>query len=363
MKPSIPWLIALILLITPLLAGCTSSTPAALAVPSVSPSTNHLMVSPALTETESSAPAEMMQPSETPTETVNTPTASLTARLTPSQVVQLLNPVPQLLHCVRDGCVYTSHQVFQRPIPPQYNQKIDKTYPFGSTQYGKREVHYGVEFVNPTGTPVTAVEDGIVEFAGNDLTVSQGGPPGFYGNLIVLRHEIPGWEEPVFTVYAHLSRINVQSGETIRSGQVIGEVGATGTASGSHLHFEVRQGRNAIEAAVNPAFWLVPLNAGSEEISNGSLVVKLLHRQGTVYTVEVIIQSFISETNPQQETQYAESYAFGSHPYPLWKENLMVGDLASGLYRIAFNRLDRSYQKYVEIEPGQITLVEFEIDY
>lgn len=87
--------------------------------------------------------------------------------------------------------------------------------------------HLGVDFGAPTGTPVRVVGDGVVEFAG-----VQGG----YGNVIHVRH---GGGDRV-TVYAHLSRVNVKRGQRVAQGDNIGAVGATGWATGPHLHFEFR---------------------------------------------------------------------------------------------------------------------------
>ncbi len=86
--------------------------------------------------------------------------------------------------------------------------------------------HQGVDYGAPSGTPVRSVGDGVVEFAG----VQNG-----YGNMIILKHR-----NQHSTVYAHLSRINVRRGATVSQGQTIGAVGATGWATGPHLHFEFR---------------------------------------------------------------------------------------------------------------------------
>lgn len=86
--------------------------------------------------------------------------------------------------------------------------------------------HQGVDYGAPTGTAVRSVGDGMVEFAG----VQNG-----YGNVVILKHR-----NNHSTVYAHLSRINVRKGESVSQGQNIGAVGATGWATGPHLHFEFR---------------------------------------------------------------------------------------------------------------------------
>lgn len=88
--------------------------------------------------------------------------------------------------------------------------------------------HKGIDYAAPTGTPVRAIADAKIEFVGK-----QGG----YGNLIVLQHQ-----GSYSTAYGHLSRFGkgIKRGARIGQGQVIGYVGATGLASGPHLHYEFR---------------------------------------------------------------------------------------------------------------------------
>jgi murein DD-endopeptidase MepM/ murein hydrolase activator NlpD len=86
--------------------------------------------------------------------------------------------------------------------------------------------HLGVDYAAPTGTAVRSVADGEVEFAG----VQSG-----FGNVVFVRHR-----NNHSTVYAHLSRIGVRKGERVEQGQNLGAVGATGWATGPHLHFEFR---------------------------------------------------------------------------------------------------------------------------
>ena len=88
------------------------------------------------------------------------------------------------------------------------------------------QVHKGVDYAAPSGTPTYTVGDGVVEFAG-----VQGG----YGNMVIVRHA-----NNHSTVYAHLSRIQVRKGQSVTQGQVIGAVGSTGWSTGPHLHFEFR---------------------------------------------------------------------------------------------------------------------------
>lgn len=88
--------------------------------------------------------------------------------------------------------------------------------------------HKGVDYAAPTGTRVKATSHGIVEFVGRQ---------GAYGNLIVLRHQ-----SKYTTWYGHLSRFapGLRKGQRVSQGDVIGFVGATGLATGPHLHYEFR---------------------------------------------------------------------------------------------------------------------------
>ncbi|MHB8910550.1 MAG: peptidoglycan DD-metalloendopeptidase family protein [Syntrophales bacterium] len=88
--------------------------------------------------------------------------------------------------------------------------------------------HQGLDYAAATGTPVSAIGDGTVLFAGRR---------GAYGKLIIIKHR-NGYQ----TYYGHLSQIatNVRNGVKVDQGSIIGYVGATGLATGPHLHYEVR---------------------------------------------------------------------------------------------------------------------------
>lgn len=91
---------------------------------------------------------------------------------------------------------------------------------------GGRRAHKGVDLAAPTGTPIYATADGVVEkaewFSG-------------YGLYVQLDHGAA-----LETRYGHMSRLNVASGQRVRKGDVIGYVGSTGRSTGPHLHYEVR---------------------------------------------------------------------------------------------------------------------------
>ena len=97
---------------------------------------------------------------------------------------------------------------------------------------GYNRLHRGIDFGAGTGTPIYAVSDGRVAFAGRS---------GGHGNHVRLDHA-----GNLGTGYSHMSRIAVRAGQTVRQGQVIGYVGSTGLSTGPHLHFEVYRGGQAI---------------------------------------------------------------------------------------------------------------------
>lgn len=98
----------------------------------------------------------------------------------------------------------------------------------------KKRPHYGTDIDLETGDTVVAAFDGMVRIAKLNRS---------YGNVVIIRHN-NGLE----TVYAHLSKIEVEAGQKIEAGQVIGLGGNTGHSYGSHLHFEMRYLGQAMDA-------------------------------------------------------------------------------------------------------------------
>ena len=109
-------------------------------------------------------------------------------------------------------------------------------------RHGRR--HQGIDLPYPTGTPVYATFDGKVRIS--DVV-------GGYGNLVVIRHA-NGLE----TFYGHLSQRNVEPGQWVSAGDVIGLGGSTGRSTGPHLHFETRYMGNAFDPA-----WIIDFKTGT----------------------------------------------------------------------------------------------------
>jgi len=136
--------------------------------------------------------------------------------------------------------------------------------------------HMGVDYAAPVGTPVISVADGVV---------AESGFQGAYGNKVVIQHNANQ-----STAYAHLSRISVRKGQTVKQGEIVGAVGSTGLSTGPHLHFEFRiNGRHVdpltlaqqgsaepISAALRPQF------NQRAEFARSQLMAAAQMRQGNV---------------------------------------------------------------------------------
>ena len=125
-------------------------------------------------------------------------------------------------------------------LPPPYYQPLDQLWVSSGTGYrmdpmggGTEGLHKGVDLVGPIETPVYAVLDGmVVEHWPSPNTFWKGHP--VFGGLVVLDHG-----DGLFSIYGHLKSTCVHEGWLVGAGQVIGQLGDTGIATGAHLHFEL----------------------------------------------------------------------------------------------------------------------------
>ena len=136
------------------------------------------------------------------------------------KIESLKDSVKKIVLCDKNSCGY---------VPPVVG-KINC--PFGRC---RRYFHYGMDLHLATGDAVSAAFDGKVRIAKKSKS---------YGNVVVIRHA-NGLE----TYYAHLSKLNVEVGQEVAAGDIIGLGGNTGWSHGSHLHFEVRY----LGQPINPA--------------------------------------------------------------------------------------------------------------
>jgi murein DD-endopeptidase MepM/ murein hydrolase activator NlpD len=128
---------------------------------------------------------------------------------------------------------------FVRPVPDAANSSFGTRSIYNGEA---RSPHGGTDFLSPSGRPIKAPNAGRVVLAASLY---------FTGGTVVIDHGLG-----VFSLFAHLSTIGVHEGDAVKTGDVIGEVGATGRVTGPHLHWAVRVGA----ARVDPLLLLAALS-------------------------------------------------------------------------------------------------------
>ena len=157
-------------------------------------------------------------------------------------------------------------------------------------------------------------------------------------------------ERPLFTVYAHLSRIDVSEGQWVDVGQQVGLVGNTGFTTGPHLHFEVRIDDGDYISSRNPELWLAPPQGW------GVLVGSVQTTYGALFAGrKVYVQGLDNDINTSVFTYGLESV----NPDEYYNENLVLSDLPAGRYRVLVPFLGALLDHEVEIRPGQVTYFKF----
>lgn len=127
--------------------------------------------------------------------------------------------------------------IFQWPLPQSYT--ITSLFGYREDPFtGEIAYHGGTDIAAPGGTPILAAADGTVSVANG--TDSWGGSYGYHVKI--------GHADSFETLYAHCSSICVTEGQQVKQGEVIAYVGATGSSTGNHLHFEVRQNGERMDA-------------------------------------------------------------------------------------------------------------------
>jgi len=323
----IPTLIAAVIL-AGVLASITAQWPVPQAVLGTPTPT------PTATFTATATPTPTATATPTPTATV-TPTPSPTSTAT---------PLPSQSPAIIDG-----HFWFQRPISPEVTDWVAHFYPYGSTANGQHPIHHGVEFVNEIGTPILAAGSGRVVAAGPDDTRVFGPKTDFYGLLVVIEMDLRYHGQPLYTLYGHMSKVLVEEGDRVEPGQPIGRVGMSGVALGPHLHFEVRIGQDTYAHTGNPELWLQP------RPGNGTLAARVLDRSGRpVYEAKATIQRADEQKIFREATTYPRTEV---NPDDEWQENLVLGDLPAGEWRLAVRVGDRTLGKDLTIEAAKLTFV------
>jgi lipoprotein NlpD len=139
---------------------------------------------------------------------------------------------PSVMHPQKDSAPGPSQSSGSAPRKLLWPVPGGKLYsPFGMRD---GRMHEGVDLSAESGTPVLAAADGKVTYSDNTIRG--------YGHMIVIKHS-----GKLSTVYAHNRRNLVKAGQFVKRGDKIAEVGQSGRATGPHLHFEVREGKRAVD--------------------------------------------------------------------------------------------------------------------
>jgi murein DD-endopeptidase MepM/ murein hydrolase activator NlpD len=247
------------------------------------------------------------------------------------------------------GTFVDTHFWLGRPLAAGYNPTPSSGYPYGWHRNNQSPIHHGVDILSRRGTPAVAAADGLVYYAGSDIERVFGEYANFYGNLVIIQHDFDAPEGGrVFTLYGHLYAIEAAVGDRVVAGQQIGQVGATGIALGSHLHFEVRLGNPDDYYAVrNPELWTIPV------ARSGTLIGRMINADGSlaagvryaVTTTKIVLPGY--------------TYADGSvRSDPAYNENFAMGDLSAGCYRLVVRN---RYSAQFCIEAGKATYIDVQL--
>lgn len=225
------------------------------------------------------------------------------------------------------------HFYFARPIAAN-----EVNWPLANYRYGgvffADVVHTGIDIPVKTGTPIFAAGPGRVNWAGYGLYRGREDKDDPYGLAVVIRHDFGYKGQTLYTVYGHMSHIDVSRGEAVDTGDMLGLSGATGNVTGPHLHFEVRIGKNNFSRSRNPELWLSPPQGW------GILAGRVMDEKANLLQrKEVIIKS--KDTG---EKYTVKTYGGGAaNPDEYYKENLVIGDLPAGNYYIWVPELNTKF--------------------
>ena len=272
---------------------------------------------------------------------------------TPSPVPPTATPGPTFTPAPPISAVI-DHFWLSRPIAEGGVVWTNKIYPYGSTRGGALRPHHGVEFDVAYGTEIFSAGDGTVVFAGPDDETLVGPQTDFYGNVVVIQHNLQYNGQAVFTLYGHLSTIYVTVGQAVANKELIALSGYSGVADGPHLHFEVRLGSNSYQSTRNPILWLDPFP------DRGAVAGRVRYADGTLVSgASVNLRRVDATSNYAATTSYAQETLNGDD---LWRENFAFDDVYAGYYEVVVTMGEKKYQGNVWVYLNQVTLVEIIVE-
>jgi murein DD-endopeptidase MepM/ murein hydrolase activator NlpD len=241
------------------------------------------------------------------------------------------------------------HFYFSRPIAADQVNWPLPDYRYGGVFF-EDIVHSGVDISVPEGTPVLAAAPGKIAWAGYGLFSGAYDENDPYGIAVLVRHSFGHQGAALYTVYAHLSQVEVAKGQPVETGQAMGLSGQTGETTGPHLHFEIRLEKDGVFFTRNPELWLVPPQGW------GVLAGEVMNNGG------VRLEQFpvILRSRANGQSWSANTYAGGNaNSDPYYRENLVISDLPAGSYDLEVNYLGKKYTQEVHIQPGLVAYFTF----
>jgi murein DD-endopeptidase MepM/ murein hydrolase activator NlpD len=227
-------------------------------------------------------------------------------------------------------------------------------WPLARYRYGgvffENTVHTGIDIPSPTGTPILAAGSGQVIWAGYGLFYQKDTKSDPYGIAVAIKHDFGWQDQELYTIYGHMDKTYAWVGQTVQTGDLIGEVGETGKTTGPHLHFEVRVGENMYARSRNPELWIAPPQGW------GVAVGRIFDSYGGLLKRQKV-NFFNQETG---QTWYVFTYGGGSlNPDPYYQENMVLGDLPAGSYSVSTDFDGKIIKEKIEILPGMVTFIQF----
>jgi murein DD-endopeptidase MepM/ murein hydrolase activator NlpD len=231
----------------------------------------------------------------------------------------------------------------------------DVPWPVEDYRYGgsffEDVVHSGMDIKIPEGTPVLAAGPGKVIWAGYGLLSGRFDIDDPYGKAVMIRHNFGFQGSHIYSVYAHLDRVDVFRDQHVETGEVIGLSGETGKTSGPHLHFEVRLKKDDFFSTRNPELWLVPPQGW------GVLAGRVMNTGGRKLEGQLVTVHTKGDERFWRAFSYHGGKNINSDPY--YQENLVISDLPAGQYEIEINYLSKIYTLDIEIRPGMVSYFSF----
>jgi murein DD-endopeptidase MepM/ murein hydrolase activator NlpD len=242
------------------------------------------------------------------------------------------------------------HFFLSRPILSNEVNWPNPQYRYGSTLLGQEDMHTGIDISASRGAAIVAAGSGEVVWAGYGLYRGVEDPTDPYGLAVAILHDFGYEGQPLYTVYAHMSSIDVWRGQRVQAGDRLGTVGETGDASGPHLHFEVRLGENRYFSTRNPELWIVPPEGWG-------VLAGRLENTYSWPLYEQLIQIKSLDTGQRWDVwSYAEGTVLPDDHYD---ENFVISDLPAGPYEVLINFAGHAFTAQFYLEPGRVNFLRF----